>query len=474
LLEYKLYQKPSVGKLTVAVCGVTSKLPTTTNLIESPLSCIDFKAPAVLTVYLLDPKSFTSYKIENNRLLSIPFDSEEVQKALGGEESKTKFQKSAVDLVFDAKTLPATIEKGPFLQILNNIPYNKRKGIAGDGEGVILVNPSAEDQPIFVINPVLSDDMPNAIIDYGRRTGGWRTYDYRNSIGSQNWPTVIKYYRDTNQPFSDRQIKNLLARVENKNVAKLIVQANPLMAQDSTLKPVLAYDDVILFNTRDPRSSFIVSDRTGKLLNKVISSIQAGPIRQRLGLAPQAAAPAAGERRRGRPVGRAAQPAAPAQPQEGALNLETVFTEAGLQQGFQNMSPGLKRALANPVDVLTSRSRGATSRNNLLGARGRVIRVLEAGRSSIYIIRLAGDNGNMASIHIQPGNGHLVVLPNGRVLPFGSPRERTPNNLLTTLQNNNLAENLAYVIVSEFLAQNPTMIDEAKNALRLILKNKKS
>ena len=427
---------------------------------------------------VLDSNSFTSYKIENGKLSSIPFDSEEVQKALEGEESNTGFQKSAVDLVFNAGTLPSTIERGPFLQILNNTPYDKRKGIARDRDGVILVNPSAESQPIFVINPVLSDDRPGAIIDYGRRTGdGWRTFDYNNTIGTQNWPVVIKYYRDTNQPFSDTKIKNFLARVQNEDAAKLIVQANPLMAQGSTLKPVLVNDVVILLNTRDPRSSFIVSDRTSKLLNKVISSIQA---RQILGTAapqaaaPQAAAPAAGERRRGRPVGRAAQPAAPAQPQEGALNLETVFTEAGLQQGFQNMSPGLKRALANPVDVLTSRSRGATSRNNLLGNRGSVVRVLEAGESSIYIISLAGNNGNIASINIQPGNGHLVVLPNGRVLPFGSPRERTPNNLLTTLRNNNLAENLAYVIVSEFLAQNPTMIDEAKNALRLILKNKKS
>ena len=81
--------------------------------------------------------------------------------------------------------------------------------------------------------------------------------------------------------------------IQNKDIAKLIVQANPLMAQGSTLKPVLVNDVVILLNTRDPRSSFIVSDRSGKLLNKVISSIQAGPIRQRLGLAPQAAAPQA-------------------------------------------------------------------------------------------------------------------------------------------------------------------------------------
>ena len=133
------------------------------------------------------------------------------------------------------------------------------------------------------------------------------------------------------------------------------------------------------------------------------------------------------------------------------------------------MSPSLKRTLANPVAVPTFRSRGASRRNNLLGARGRVVRVLEAGRSSIYIIRLAGNNGNMASINTQPGNGHIVVLPNGTVLNIGS-----PTNLVNTLTQRGLAENLAHAVVSEFLAQNPTMIDEAKNALRLISKNKKS
>ena len=133
------------------------------------------------------------------------------------------------------------------------------------------------------------------------------------------------------------------------------------------------------------------------------------------------------------------------------------------------MSPSLRRALANPVGVPPFRSRGASRRNNLLGARGRVVRVLEAGRNSIYIIRLAGNNGNMASINTQPGNGHLVVLPNGTVLNIGS-----PDNLVNTLTQRGLAENLAHAVVSEFLAQNPTMLDEAKNALRLISKNKKS
>jgi len=418
---------------------------------------------------ILDPKSFTSYKIENNRLLSIPFDSEEVQKALGGEESKTKFQKSAVDLVFGAKTLPDTIEKGPFLQILNNIPYNKRKGIAEDREGVILVNPNAEDQPIFVIDPVLSDGRPSAIIDYGRKTrDGWRTYDYRNSIGSQNWPTVIKYYRDTNQPFSDRQIKGLLMNVQNKNIAKLIVQANPLMAQDSTLKPVLANDDVILFNTRDPRSSFIVSDRTGKLLNKVISSIQAGPIRQRLGLAaPQAAAPAAGERRIGRPAGRAGVPRPAAAPVAGGLPTSELMANKDLETAFNSL-PGSVRAKLTTAVQENGISRGASRRNNLLGARGRVTSTYNSGPSSIYFITLA-NRSTIASINTQPGNGHYILIPNREYVKLNSPTE-----LLSALQARGLAENLAHAIVSEFLAQNPTMIDEAKNALRLILKNKKS
>ena len=255
----------------------------------------------------------------------------------------------------------------------------------------------------------------------------WNHPDYGNSLNDQDYALIVKYYRETNQPFNDNQIKRFLSGDSDKAVAA--IRANPLMAQDSVLKPVVLGGQAILLNTRDPRSSFIISDRSGKLLNKVISSAQARAI---LGVAAQAApagqaAPAAGAPRRGRPAGGAAQPAAPAAPQEGALDTGAIFAEYGLQQGWQNMSPSLRRVLGSSVGIPPFRSRGASRRNNMLGTRGRVVRVLEAGRNSIYIIRLANQS-HIASINTQPGNGHWVVNPNGTTLNIGS-----PDNLINTL-----------------------------------------
>ena len=421
---------------------------------------------------ILDSNSFTSYKLENGKITSIPFESEEVQNILSGEESNTGFQKSAVELVYNGRSLPSFIDRNSFLNILNNTPYSKRIGIARDKNGVILVNTSPDAQPpIFVTQATMPEDgIPTSIIDYGRNGASedWRIYDYNNALLVQEYALVVKYYRETNQPFNDNQIKNFLKGDSDRAIAA--IRANPLMAQDSTLKPVVLGNQAILLNTRDPKSSFIISDRSGKLLNKVISSAQTRAI---LGVAAQAAptgqaAPAAGAPRRGRPAGGAAQPAAPAAPQEGALDTGAIFAQYNLRQGWQNLSPSLQRALGSSIGIPPFRSRGASRRNNMLGNRGRVVRVLEAGRNSIYIIRLANQS-HVASINTQPGNGHWVVNPNGTTLNIGS-----PNNLVNTLTRQGLAEELAHVVVSEFLVQNPTMLDEAKNALRLISKNKKS
>ena len=58
LLVNTLYHIPSAGNATLFVCGVRSKLPTITSLIESPLICTDLNNPAAFNVYLLEVKSF--------------------------------------------------------------------------------------------------------------------------------------------------------------------------------------------------------------------------------------------------------------------------------------------------------------------------------------------------------------------------------------------------------------------------------
>ncbi len=84
----------------------------------------------------------------------------------------------------------------------------------------------------------------------------------------------------------------------------------------------------------------------------------------------------------------------------------------------------------------------------------------------LYIIRLQ-NNTFVASIVLQPGNTHLLVTPTGAVNII------SPDRLLSTLQNQNLAESEKVMAVNMFLAENPHMLDETKEILRKHLNKNK-
>ena len=118
----------------------------------------------------VEPDSFTSYKIKDGKISSIPFDSEEVQNVLSSETENTGFQESAVNLVYNAKNLPSDIDKNSFINILNNTPYSQRLGTVRNVSAVILVNPQAEassgNKPIFTIHQsILNHCNKNTIVN---------------------------------------------------------------------------------------------------------------------------------------------------------------------------------------------------------------------------------------------------------------------------------------------------------------------
>jgi hypothetical protein len=118
--------------------------------------------------------------------------------------------------------------------------------------------------------------------------------------------------------------------------------------------------------------------------------------------------------------------------------------------------------VTNGVRVNPNGDRGAARRNNQLGAAGRVGRVIAVGDSKIYIIRLANQQ-IIASINVQPGNRNYILLGNANgntMIPINSPSE-----LMSALQNRNLAEVRSY-IVREYVTQHPRHLDEVRSMIQ--------
>jgi hypothetical protein len=97
----------------------------------------------------------------------------------------------------------------------------------------------------------------------------------------------------------------------------------------------------------------------------------------------------------------------------GDINVAEEMDATGLDVAFARLPRPILRKLnvTNAVRVDPNGDRGAARRNNQLGARGRVGRVIQVGASKIYIIRLANQQV-IASINVQPGNSNYLLFPN--------------------------------------------------------------
>ena len=119
----------------------------------------------------------------------------------------------------------------------------------------------------------------------------------------------------------------------------------------------------------------------------------------------------------------------------------------------------------NATTIPIINNRGASRRQNILGNAGRVTSVLEVGPSTIYFIQL-GNNTRVASIVKQPGNGHYLITAQSAY------QLESPSQLLTVLQQRNLAEIHQY-LVNEYMERNPEHLNEFKELLRKHINEKK-
>jgi hypothetical protein len=426
---------------------------------------------------IVDSNSFASYKIENGKVSRIPFDSEEVQAIFNDQEDNAAFQQNILNLFDSRENIPDQIDRVGLTSILNSTSYTRRI-ITPDysNEPLVILTTDDENPSIFtaVAGPNTSNNNPFITpITYGSGTD-WRRPTWQSRFTPEMRDAYFNYLRRTNLAFSDAGLINALSSTSLSTESKKLILADPnLPLHDTNIyRPVEYNGTSYLINTQNPANSKKLSDTSGKLIK---ANINATAARRLLGAqqAEPAAEPGAevepavaqlqalaaqgGERRRGRPAGVGNTPREAQPRQRGNVNTADAFIERGLFDGFQTLPRNDRRKLDVTDAVALNRigDRGASARDNLLTGQGRVTNVISVGPSKIYFIRLNNDT-QIASINIQPGNRNYVVVGN-RSYSLNSPRE-----LMTFLQNRNLAEGLRTFMFKLHLQENPHMIDEIK------------
>ena len=410
----------------------------------------------------MDSNTFAAYKSETNgNIAPVKFDNEEVQSLLAGSADNTTLQQNALSLLNYNSGIPSRIDKEAFISIIRAIPLTNRIIEWRNVPAIVLVTPNNKIL-INAANKGTSSFQVTAL--YSVRNGSWDLSQGFTTNDPEVYRTWFAYLGTQNLRYTDDDLIRGLrtAGQNNREALNAIITAEPPMAEGSSLAPKIYNNIAYVINTQNPRTSFSVSSNTGRLTQANISPANADIILGRP--TPTAAATATG--RRGRPAGggapRQQAPAAPVA--AGDINVREVMSDTGLETAFLRLPRIILRKLnrTNASRVDPNGDRGAARRNNQLGGRGRVGRIIQVGGSKIYFISLPGAR-IVASINVQPGNSNYLLVGNdgGNVaMPLNS-----PSDLVQALQQRGLAEHHNY-LVREFLNNYPEHTNEVKNILK--------
>ena len=465
LLDYPDLDKIPVRNLIKLVQDEVIDKSVLDNVLEKAKTDSD-SAIVVKDNIIIDSNSFASYKIEDGKITQVPFDNEEVQAVFNEQKDNEGFQQNALALINDRNPIPETIDKDAFISILKATPLDKRVVEYNSVPCVVLVTQSTE-HPILVQSIDRGTGSFQLTAFYGdngnwRRVGGRGGY-YADPELYRAWFT---YLRQQGKTFTgDLLVDRLKVAVRNtyraQGLVKAIIQAEPPLDPNSNFKPVIYQDKPYIVNQNSPRNSYGVSDATGKLVQ---ANIPVALAARMLGNEAPAAVAQAAAGRRGRPAGQPNAPRPAATPAAaGDINVGEEMQNIGLDTAFLRLPRSIIRRLNvnNASRVNPNGDRGAARRNNQLGARGQVGRVISVGASKIYIIRLANQQ-IIASINVQPGNYNYVLFGNAGGNTAVS--LNSPSDLVNALTQRGLAEHHNY-LVREFMTNYPEHKNEVKNIL---------
>jgi hypothetical protein len=408
---------------------------------------------------LLDSNTFKAYKIENGTFKPIPFEDDSVQNILTSEEGNNSFQDGVIRLLSQFNSI-TTVPMSTIISILKSTPYNGRI-VNNDGESlVLLVDENNQIQAYRTENL-----LDNKVAVYSWESNGrFRSFGGTNS--TESWKAYFDYLRSQNIAYNTRELENILSYSGGYYTGNKFAKANPPLSESNSYK-IVEYEGVVyLVNRTNSRESKKISPKSGKLIKASINPRLAA---QLLGTPLPTATPTATTGRRERPAGgtRQTAPAPPVPPittQAGGQDpVVALVTQSGLTTGFNALPQGIRTRILNGSVTPINADRGATRRNNILGARGRVTGVITSGQSKLYIIRLASGR-NIGSVAVQPGARFYIITD---TTAFEIP---SVSDLANILQQRNITEDAKAPVVHMYALNRPQELEEIKYLLQTLKK----
>jgi hypothetical protein len=338
---------------------------------------------------VLDTNTFKAYKPENGEYTPVPFEDDSVQSILKSDTVGGGIQDGIIRIVSTFDDIPPSVlPMSTVTSIVKQTPPEKR--IIRKGDESFIIIPSSTGNVLNLWNTNNPLDRSSVALNY-REDGRFGTGKMANQ---EIWSEYFNYLRSQNLAYNSAQFLALAG--SQYYAGEKFLAANPPLTADNRYRPAQYEGTWYIINQNNPSESRKLSPQTGNLLKANLTPAKVSTI---LGTRPPAGA-ARGTRT---PAAAAATPpAATAQPNDA---VRQVIIEAGLAQGFTTLPDSLKNRILSGTVV--ANDNGVAGRNRALGDRGRVTRIISAGQSRMYIIRLA--SGTMiGQASFQPEARHLL------------------------------------------------------------------
>ena len=342
---------------------------------------------------VLDTNTFKAYKPENGEYTPVPFEDDSVQSILKSDTVGGGIQDGIIRIVSTFDDIPPSVlPMSTVVSIVKQTPPEKR--IIRKGDESFIIIPSSTGNVLNLWNTNNPLDRSSVALNY-REDGRFGTGKMANQ---EIWSEYFNYLRSQNLAYNSAQFIALAG--SQYYAGEKFLAANPPLTADNRYRPAQYEGTWYIINQNNPSESRKLSPQTGNLLKANLTPAKVSTI---LGTRPPAGA-ARGTRT---PAAAAATPpAATAQPNDA---VRQVIIGAGLAQGFTTLPDSLKNRILSGTVV--ANDNGVAGRNRALGDRGQVTRIISAGQSRMYIIRLASGT-IIGQASFQPEARHYIITAN--------------------------------------------------------------
>jgi hypothetical protein len=345
---------------------------------------------------VLDTNTFKAYKSENGEYTPVPFEDDSVQSILKSDTVGGGIQDGIIRIVSTFDSIPPSVlPMSTVVSIIKQTPAEKRIVRKGDESYIIIPSNTGNELNLWNTNNPL--DRSSVAFNY-REDGRFGSGKMANQ---EIWSEYFNYLRSQNLAYDSAQFLSLAG--SQYYAGQKFLAANPPLTADNIYKPAQYEGTWYIINQNNPSESRKLSPQTGNLLRANLTPAKVATI---LGTRPPAGAVRGTRTPRTTTATAATPPTTTGQANDA---VRQVIIQAGLAQGFTTLPDSLKSRILSGTVV--ANDNGVAGRNRALGDRGQVTRIISAGQSRMYIIRLA--SGTMiGQASFQPEARHYIITAN--------------------------------------------------------------